>query len=207
MAVVYALERLYALVKTAVEASFAYTVEVDGEPVVRTAVPCDWGQTRPPVQTNVGTIGRVVFVPGALDGDMGDLAGPKQWPQPAKALYCLNEPFQVYVYGRDPVAKQPNDPLHDHAAFRVLHEVIRQIRLISQNPAIECSPVTLRNPKILKPLGVHLLGREYLLPGTIEQPILDMIDDDALAIDVAPANAELTDALGNRSEVSYVEPD
>jgi len=205
MAVVYALEQLYRFVKVAVEATFAYTVTVDGKPVVHVSVPCDWGQTRPAVQTNVGIVGRVVFVPGALDGDMGELVGAKQWAQPAKPLYCLQEPFQVYVYGHDPTAKSANDPKHDHAAFRVLHEVIRQIRLISQNPAIDCSPVVLKNPKILKPQGVHILGREYLLQGLIEQPILDMIDDDSPTIDVSPANAALTDTLGNHSEVSHVE--
>ena len=207
MTVVFALEALYGLVKTAVEASFATVSEVDDVPVVTHNVTVDWGQTRPQAQINRGPVGRVVFVPGSPDGDMGELAGAKHWPQPARPLYCLPMPFQIYVWGHDPAAQKSNDPKHDHAAFRILHEVIRQIRTITLDGHNTVSPVTLKNPRILKPTAQHVLGREYLLLGVIEQPILDMLDDTPLATDVAPVDGEITDTLGNRSEVSYVEPD
>lgn len=204
MASIFALERLYSLVKPRIEASFSTTA---GDPPVTTAhVPCDWGKTRPPVQINAGSVGRVVFVPGNVDGSMGSLNGAKQWAQPAKPLYCMQMPFCVYVWGRGTTNKQ-DDPTHDHAAFRVLHEVIRQIRRVSWDISLETSPVTIGEPKILKPRAQHGLGVEYLLPCSIEQPILDMLDDTAGWLDVAPAEAEITETLGNYSDTAHVTPE
>lgn len=193
MAAIFALENLFAAVKPRIEGSFT----VGG----RVLVSVVWGRTRPPSSLDVGTIGRVVFVPGALNGDVGEIGGAKQWRQPARALRNLSHKFHVYIYGRSLVEKS-DDRAHDHAAFRVLHEVIRQIVAYSTDVSTVGSPVTLASPQLLKPLSVGNLGREYLLPGTIDQPILDMIDDDPDAVNVAPAVADITDTLGDRSEQS-----
>jgi hypothetical protein len=193
MAAVFALESLYSAVKVAIEASWSNRVIVE------------WGQTRPPMQVTAGTVGRVVIVPGSVDGDMGTITGAKQWPQPAKALYCLNEPFQVYCWGHNPAVVRSADLSHDHVAFQVLHEVLRQLFLVSHHWGPVTSPVVIGQPKMLRPLGSCTAGREYLVPCVIEQPILDLFDDDLMYSNVAPGRAAITDTLGNVSEQSTTE--
>jgi hypothetical protein len=197
MTVIYAVERVYALVKPLIEGSFSTSVTVDDVTTVTKHVPVEWGRTRPPVNVNGGSIGRVVFVPGDVNGDLGPLEAAKQWPQPARPLLTLPYKFGVYVYGRNPAAHKADDPSHDHAAFRVLHEVIRRLRAVTWNPGIATSPVTIGSPKILKPLAQHVLGTEYLVPCSVEQPILDMFDDDPAFLNVAPAGSDITETLGN----------
>jgi hypothetical protein len=194
MAAIYALESLFDAVKPAIEAS--WTLRGDKR------VQVEWGQTRVPMKINQGTIGRVLFVPGNVDGDMGDLGSAKQWEHPAKALLDLGEMFQVYCFGHNPAAESTSDRSHDRAAWQVLHEAIRQIRLASQQWDAVTSPVRFGKVKLLKPMSVSTRGREYLLNCTIEQPILDMFDDTLPLTDVSPGIAEIGDTLGNETETS-----
>jgi hypothetical protein len=193
VAVVFALEHLFNTVKPVIESSFTASGRV--------LVPVVWGRGRPPSNLDTGALGRVVFVPGAPNGDVGPLENPKHWPQPARPLQTLMHQFHVYVYGRA-LREKSVDVDHDHAAFRVLHEVLRQIRVYSTDVGQAGSPVIMRNPQLLKATSVGNLGREYLVPGVIEQPILDALDDDFEYVDVAPANADISDSLGNRTEHS-----
>lgn len=206
MPAIFALESLFDAVKLAIETTFAVTV--DDAPVKR--VLCDWGQTRPQVALNRGQIGRVVFVPGGPDGDVGELGGAKQWPQPANPLLNLNQIFCVYVAGHDPTVNAQgsgNDRKHDHVAFSVLHETIRQLWNVSHMPTAEVtSPVRIGKPRLLKPRAQNSLGREYLLLCEIEQPILDMFDDQILTEIVFPRMA-LDDSIGDHHETSITEPE
>lgn len=205
---IYALESFYTALKTAVEATWTKVVGEGDDAVVVTLVPVDWGQTRPMNVLNYGDVGRVVVVPGSEDGGMGEVGGPKLWPQPAKSLLCLNETFRVYVYGHDPTALQgPDyDRLEDHAGMRVLHEVLRQIWNVSHNVNVPVtSPVKIGSPRQLRPVGQRACGREYMISGIIEQPVLDMADTIAPFANVAPARSDITDSLGNVSETSHTE--
>ena len=193
MPAIYALEALFDAVKPVIEESWKGRVRVE------------WGQTRPKLKFNQGEIGRVVFVPGAPDGDMGEIIGAKQWDTPAKSLQTLVEAFSVYCCGHARGCEKQEDRKHDRVGFQVLHETIRQIWNASHQWPEVTSPVKFGRPRQLKPLSGDTLGREYLLLCTIEQPILDLFDDEFGVTDVAPGVADITDTLGNRSEQSTSE--
>jgi hypothetical protein len=206
MSAVFALEILFERVQSAVEATWMQGVTK--------RVIVDWGQTRPSCELNYGTVGRVVFVPGADDGALGAFTGAKQQLQPARALDNLALKFRVYCYGHNPAAQNSDDRSHDHVAMLVFHEVVRQIELASEYWAENYStgwdrnmpgPVTIGEPRILKPQAQHLLGREILLPCMLQQPFLDMFDGSMLFTNVAPAIAHIADMQGEVTENSTTE--
>lgn len=190
----FALELLYELVKPVIENTWRGKVRVD------------WGQTRVPCQLNHGEIGRVLIVPGSIDGDFGEIRGAKLWQQPAEPLFCLNQTFSVYCYGHDPQAQQSIDIRHDHVFLMVLHETIRQLHNVTHNWPALTSPVVLGNPRLLRPMETHILGRESVMQCSIEQPILDMFDDDDPTF-LAHPTVVLSDSIGIHSEVSYSYPE
>jgi hypothetical protein len=198
MSAVFALEIFFEQLKAAIEETF-----LDGD---TKRVIVEWGNTRVPCELNYGTVGRVLVVPGLEDGTIGGLEGPEQLRQPAMCLDTLAESFRVYCYGHDPTAQNSDDRAHDHVAMLVRHETIRQIRKIGFVIVSNYSDrwdrnmsgmVELGTVRQLKPLAQHLLGREYLIPAIIKQPILDMFDGGLPSVNVAPAVANVADTLGD----------
>jgi hypothetical protein len=202
MSAVWALELLVDAVKPLIEASFTVTTGVDPDVVTTKTVLVDYGKTRPPMSVNVGPIGRVVFVPGSPDGEMGELGGGKQWQYPGdvKGLLNLDETFCVYIYGKNPSKNYQLDRDHDHAG------VVRQIRNVTTGEQSPTSPVKFGKPRWLKPESTTQLGREILLMCSIEQPILDLFDDQILSEIVHPKMV-LADSLGNYTGTSTTLPE
>lgn len=160
MAAKWALETLVNAVRPLIETSFTVTTGADPDIVTTKTVLVDYGKTRPAMSVNQGKIGRVVFVPGGPDGEMGEIGGGKQWPYPGgvKGLLNLDETFCVYIYGHDPTQNYQKDREHDHVGRLVFHEVVRQLRIVSmEHPAIT-SPVKFGKPRWLKSEQQHQLG-------------------------------------------------
>ncbi len=197
MPAVFPLESLYDLIKVQIETDFKGLVLVD------------WGQNRLPVNLNLGTVGRVLVVPGGPDGDFGEVRDvTTQWPHPARALYVLHQVFSVYVYAKDPQAQLQEDQRHDHIALLALHETLRAIHLATHKwvakdapPRSHTSPVKIGKPRLLKPMSQSILGREFLVPCETQVPILDMFDSDLLTHLVFPT-AVITDGTGSYSATS-----
>jgi hypothetical protein len=200
MPAVWALELLVEAVRPLVESSFT----VAG---VKTVL-VDYGKTRPAMSVNQGKVGRVVIVPGAPDGDMGEIGSGKQWPYPGnvKGLLNLDEVFCVYCYGHDPTQNYQQDLKHDHIGKLVFHETVRQIRNVTTGEVSPTSPVKFGKPRWLRPEQQHQLGREILLMCSIEQPILDMFDDQILTEIVHPQML-LDDSIGNYTGTSTTQPE
>jgi hypothetical protein len=208
MPAIWALEALVDAVKPLIEASFTVSTGVSPNVVTTKTVLVDYGKTRPAMSINVGPVGRVVFVPGGPDGEMGDIGGGKQWPYPdgVKGLLNLDETFCVYIYGKDATQNYQKDRAHDHVGRLVFHETVRQLRIVSmQHPAVT-SPVKFGKPRWMKPESTTQLGREILLMCSIEQPILDLFDDQMLTEIVHPKMV-LADSIGNYTGTSTTLPE
>ena len=198
MAVKYALEQLYTLVQAQILADWGDD----------THVVVEWGQKAVALQTNVGTVGRIVIVPGDERGDFGEFTGAEQWEQPAKALDTLQLPFRVYVYGYD--RTKPEHDIHqDHIAFGVLHEAFRAIKLAQQNwdqnPLNRTSTVRFGHPRQIKPQAQFGSGKEFVWVCTIEQPFLDSFNGELEYVDVAPAIGSILETLGEHSDTATTE--
>jgi len=195
MGVVFALEALFAEVKTQVEASWQGLVTVE------------WGQTRLPVELNINKIGRVLFVPASPDGDLGAVTDGEQWPQPAQTLLQLDELFTVYVFAREPLAQIQEDMRHDHKFLLALSETLRQLHNATHHHPAITSPIKIGKLKMLKPLSVTCLGRECMIPCQTQQPILDLFDGTLTTERVYP-QMDLTDTINNNhSEESWTQPE
>jgi hypothetical protein len=88
----------------------------------------------------------------------------------------------------------------------VFHETVRQIRKTTTGELSPTSPVKFAKPRWLKPEAQHQLGREILLMCSIEQPILDLFDDQILTEIVHP-QMRLNDSIGNYTGTSTTQPE
>lgn len=205
MGAIYAFEALFDGLRALVEPNYTRAGRV--------LVPVSMGESRVPNVVSDGIIGRVVLVPGLEDGDMGTVTGPQQWPHPAQSLLTWNEAFRVYCWAHDPraaVQDAASDRAHNHAAHQLLHEVIRQLWNVSHSFAPPdgmgvTSPVKIGNPRQLKPLATRSLGREYMIPCVVEQPILDMFDGASDWITIKPVVARISETLGEHTDHATTE--
>jgi len=202
---VFALEALYQSLKTSIEAS--WTVPFQQEPLVKV----DYGKSRMATSHNVGRVGRVMICPGLESGQFATMTGPKQWGYPIDApglvdvLSGMELDFRIYIYGRCP---NPNPTPFDidHWAFRVQHETIRQV-VLAQSTWGTTSPIKLGPINEIKPEAQLVNGREWIWSCKIEQPILNMFEDDLSSIDVAPLGALVTTTTnGQDTDQAIVEP-
>ena len=188
MAVRYPLELLIDSVKAQVAEDWGNP----DEPAINVV----FGHKEPRKNINIGTRGRFVFTDCDADGDLGEIGPAKQWPQPADPLFTLYHVFLVYVFAYDPAAAEDEDELAQyHMGMKVLTEAIRAIYNATQKAPQDptrTSPITFGKPKRIKPEAQIQWGREWVIRCTIEQPILDMFDDQLVYRNVAPAVADVT---------------
>jgi hypothetical protein len=206
---VFAHESLFDAIKAHFDTLLATapTVEVPTPPV-QNVVPVVWGRNEPPKQTNIGTRGRICFVPNAPDGSIGAVDAPEQPGRDPKPLYSQERKFTIYIFGRDPA--QPNVPrAQDHTVELIFHEVCRAIYLSTHlwGEQQVTSPVVLAEPAVLRPEAQHPFGVEYRFPGTVQSAIVDQYDDFSEWVDATPLNAETTQSIGDTERIFETEAD
>jgi hypothetical protein len=173
------------------------------------AVTVVWGRKQRQAQDNIGTIGRIILVPGAENGGLGQFAPPKQPGRDPRPLWTWMYPFHFLIFARVSNTKQSREEL-DRANYRIIQKITKQLLVVLNaithhpgNPIT--SPVTLGAPVKLDDHQMAVLGEEYLIPAVIESPILDVWDQ-LDYVDVAPVNGDGTTTLGNYSrEIHIVE--
>ena len=204
MGVAYALEILYAQVKAHFDALFAIAPTHDVPiPPPQNKVNVVWGQTTPQ-KSNVGSIGRIAFVPCDDGGGVGSIESAEQWPELAEMLYTLHHDFRVYLFARDSTAIK-SDAGNDHVIMMLLSQTVRAIYLATHNAVPVTSLVRLGKPRQLKGDAQHQWGREYVIGAMIKQPILDMgWDADFDSVDVAPADANITTTHEDTTDVTHM---
>jgi len=198
MGVVFAFESLFAECKKQIESSTSARVVVE------------MGKSRVPAQLNYGLLGRVLFVPGNVDGDLGQIGDSEQWPLPAQGLSQLDEVFTVFVYGHDPQSQIQGDFAHFHVFKVILHEALRQLHNATHHHPAITSPIKYGRARLLKPMETSILGYECMIPCQTQQPIIDAFDGQ-LTIDRVHPQMILTDTVQSGSdtdpEVSITQPE
>lgn len=164
-----------------------------------------WGRLEPPKNTNVGTHGRIVFVPNAADGSLGALEAPEQPGRFPRPLFSQPRKFQIFVYGRNEL-RIDSQRSNDHIVELLLHDVATAVYRASHHWGDNqvTSPVDLGEPQVLKPTQQLPNGVEYRIPATVQSAIVDQFDDAAEFVLIDPMSAEVT---VNHQNPFVVEPE
>ena len=193
MAVKYALELLVPLIAAQLATDWGNS----------TSVPVVFGATEPRKNINIGTVGRVVISDCDIDGDVGEIEDAEQWPEPADPLFNLKHVFLIYVFAVDTTDIDSAEAQY-HMGMKVLTEVLRAVYRATHNDPPKTSQVLMGKPRRIKPEAQLPYGREYVIRCTIAQPILDAFDADFEFVNVAPADADITETHESTTDVAHM---